>query len=178
MTSSSPSIVAIDPPVSGTSAPRRSSAAWRIWSSSASPDAAVTISSTSSAVARARSPALGRVSGRSVIPRIVQAFPRRARDQAGSGVGPWPPLGRYSGAVPRILDLDRDALADLRGRALHDAVVAAEGRTLVAEVMKKTPLGRYGKPEEIAGGALYLASDAASFLTGQALVIDGGMTIC
>jgi NAD(P)-dependent dehydrogenase (short-subunit alcohol dehydrogenase family) len=49
---------------------------------------------------------------------------------------------------------------------------------LVRELTKKTPLQRYGRPEEVAGGALYLASDAASFLTGQALVIDGGMTIC
>ncbi len=49
---------------------------------------------------------------------------------------------------------------------------------LVNEVKRKTPLGRYGKPEEIAGAALYLASDSAAFLTGQAIVIDGGMTIC
>ncbi len=36
------------------------------------------------------------------------------------------------------------------------------------------PLGRVGKPEEIAHAALYLASDAASFVTGTALVVDGG----
>ena len=48
---------------------------------------------------------------------------------------------------------------------------------LLARVLAKTPMGRYGTPEEIAGGALYLASDAASFLTGHTLVIDGGMTI-
>jgi NAD(P)-dependent dehydrogenase (short-subunit alcohol dehydrogenase family) len=36
------------------------------------------------------------------------------------------------------------------------------------------PLGRVGKPEEIARAALYLASDAASFVTGAVMVVDGG----
>jgi NAD(P)-dependent dehydrogenase (short-subunit alcohol dehydrogenase family) len=53
-----------------------------------------------------------------------------------------------------------------------------QNEDILREVTKKTPLGRYGRPEEIAGGALYLASDASSFLTGQLLVIDGGMTTC
>jgi NAD(P)-dependent dehydrogenase (short-subunit alcohol dehydrogenase family) len=48
---------------------------------------------------------------------------------------------------------------------------------LLKGVVERTPLGRYGQPEEIAGGALYLASDAATFLTGHTLVIDGGLTI-
>ena len=38
------------------------------------------------------------------------------------------------------------------------------------------PMGRYGKPEEVAYGALYLASDESSFVTGAELVIDGGYT--
>jgi NAD(P)-dependent dehydrogenase (short-subunit alcohol dehydrogenase family) len=48
---------------------------------------------------------------------------------------------------------------------------------LLKRVIGRTPLGRYGTPDEIAGSALYLASDAASFLTGHTLVVDGGMTI-
>jgi NAD(P)-dependent dehydrogenase (short-subunit alcohol dehydrogenase family) len=48
---------------------------------------------------------------------------------------------------------------------------------LLAQVVARTPLKRYGSPDEIAGGALYLASDAAGFLTGHTLVIDGGLTI-
>ena len=39
------------------------------------------------------------------------------------------------------------------------------------------PMGRLGSPEEIAALAVYLASDAAQFITGQAVVIDGGLTL-
>lgn len=45
-----------------------------------------------------------------------------------------------------------------------------------AEMVARQPMGRLGTPEEIAKAALYLASDDAAFITGSALVIDGGMT--
>ena len=48
-----------------------------------------------------------------------------------------------------------------------------ENRQFLAEAAKR-PLGRVGTPEEIAQAALYLASDASSFVTGTALVVDGG----
>ena len=44
------------------------------------------------------------------------------------------------------------------------------------EDMSHYPLKRYGKPEEIAYGAIYLLSDASAWVTGQDLVIDGGIT--
>ena len=47
----------------------------------------------------------------------------------------------------------------------------------LAEDAKKYPLGRYGRPEDVANGALYLLSDASSWLTGHDLVIDGGFSI-
>jgi NAD(P)-dependent dehydrogenase (short-subunit alcohol dehydrogenase family) len=44
------------------------------------------------------------------------------------------------------------------------------------QVLKRYPLGRFGKPEEIAAAILYLASDEAAFVTGVALPVDGGYT--
>jgi len=45
------------------------------------------------------------------------------------------------------------------------------------ELLAKDPMGRLAKPEEIAAGAVWLCNPAASFITGHALVVDGGMTI-
>lgn len=47
----------------------------------------------------------------------------------------------------------------------------------LAEDAKRYPLGRYGKPDDIANGVVYLLSDASSWLTGHDLVIDGGFSI-
>lgn len=42
------------------------------------------------------------------------------------------------------------------------------------ELLMRTPMGRFGKTEELIGAAVYLASDASSFVTGQTIVVDGG----
>ena len=46
-----------------------------------------------------------------------------------------------------------------------------------AALRRATPLGRIGEPEEIAGTAVFLASKAGAYITGQAIVVDGGSTI-
>ncbi|MCR9106814.1 MAG: SDR family oxidoreductase [Gammaproteobacteria bacterium] len=56
-------------------------------------------------------------------------------------------------------------------RALMDPMPDFE-----ADVTRETKLGRLGRAEEIAGAAFFLASDDASFVTGQTLVVDGGYT--
>lgn len=69
---------------------------------------------------------------------------------------------------------------NLRVNAIAPGVIDTEmghevEDTLMAETLEKTVMKRLGTPEEVAGAALFLASDLSSYITGQILRVDGGM---
>jgi 2-keto-3-deoxy-L-fuconate dehydrogenase len=62
-------------------------------------------------------------------------------------------------------------------RIQANAAAAGSVEAARAAFIARQPMGRLGTPEEIAALAVYLASDAAQFITGQAVIIDGGLTL-
>jgi NAD(P)-dependent dehydrogenase (short-subunit alcohol dehydrogenase family) len=65
----------------------------------------------------------------------------------------------------------------IEGTTMFESVMSMEGMTQVREQYREAhKLGRFGRPDEIAASAAFLASDDASFVTGHALVVDGGFT--
>jgi len=65
----------------------------------------------------------------------------------------------------------------LEDRIAENAAQAGSVQAARQAFVDRQPMGRLGAPEEIAALAVYLASDAAQFITGQAVVIDGGLTL-
>ncbi len=78
-----------------------------------------------------------------------------------------PAGGRVTMVLPGRLDTDR--IKELEGAASDPAAVRAQFEALI-------PLGRYGRPEELGRVAAFLVSPAASYLTGIAVPVDGGLT--
>lgn len=121
----------------------------------------------------------------------------RARESAGSiinmasiaGLLAAPGQGGYAMTKAAVISMTKTLAYELAGNKIRVNAIAPgfvdtkfaaavlKNDVLLDEVLRLTPMKRYGQPDEIAGAALYLASDSASYLTGQAIVIDGGMTI-
>ena len=56
-------------------------------------------------------------------------------------------------------------------------MTSALGEEILKKVREEIPLGRLGEPQDVADAVLFLASPAASFITGHVLTIDGGLTV-
>jgi NAD(P)-dependent dehydrogenase (short-subunit alcohol dehydrogenase family) len=99
------------------------------------------------------------------------------------GISVEPAIAYYNVTKAAVIHLTKQMAAELspgvRVNALAPGLVKTDmARALwepnEAAIAKRLPLKRLGEPNDIANGALFLASDAASWITGQTLVIDGG----
>jgi len=102
------------------------------------------------------------------------------------GVGDYVAYCASKGAVRLMTYAMADALgpAGVRVNAIHPGVVETSmtredskvvGTERGEAFVDRIPLGRFGRPEEVADAAVYLASDRASYVTGESLVVDGGI---
>jgi 3-oxoacyl-[acyl-carrier protein] reductase len=95
----------------------------------------------------------------------------------------------YGAGKTGLLGMTRGLAVDLGPRNVRINVVAAgmvetgmtkavfEGSEWLAPTLARTPLGRLGQPDDVAGPVLFLCSDAASWITGQTIMADGGYMI-
>ncbi|RQM33158.1 SDR family oxidoreductase [Rhodococcus ruber] len=99
------------------------------------------------------------------------------------GMAPEANIGLYNASKAALIHLTRQLALELAPRVRVNAVAPGVVRTRLAEALWKDhedrleaalPLGRIGEPADIASAVAFLASDAASWITGDTLVVDGG----
>ncbi|MGI8679705.1 MAG: 3-oxoacyl-ACP reductase FabG [Jatrophihabitans sp.] len=96
-----------------------------------------------------------------------------------------PGQANYAASKAGLVGLSRSIAREIGSRSITSNVIApgfidtdmaaAMSEARRSEVLASVPLKRYGTVEEIAGAALYLASDAAAYVTGAVLPVDGGV---
>lgn len=103
-----------------------------------------------------------------------------------AGIDPLPGLGAYSVSKSGILGLMRALAKELGPSGIRVNAVAPglietrfsaalfQDQAAYERIIGQTPLGRHGQPDDIAGAVVFLASDAAAYITGQVLIVDGG----
>jgi NAD(P)-dependent dehydrogenase (short-subunit alcohol dehydrogenase family) len=109
-----------------------------------------------------------------------------------AGLIGFPNMAAYCASKAAVIGLTRQMAAEytglgirvnclcpgrVAGTELDRWIMARDTDEQTRAKIAKYPVGRFGRPEEIAQAALFLASDEASFISGAALTIDGGMTV-
>jgi NAD(P)-dependent dehydrogenase (short-subunit alcohol dehydrogenase family) len=96
--------------------------------------------------------------------------------------------GIYGASKAAVISMTQTLASELGGSGIRVNAIApglvetrfasalVNNPVILKRVVERTPLGRHAQPPELAGAAIYLLSDAASFTTGTTLVVDGGVT--
>ena len=106
-----------------------------------------------------------------------------------NGLRAAPLQGAYGMTKAAVISMTQTLAAEVGGQGIRINAIApglvdtkfaatiVHNEALLGHVVARTPLARHAQPREMVGGALFLASDASSYVNGHTLVIDGGMTI-
>jgi NAD(P)-dependent dehydrogenase (short-subunit alcohol dehydrogenase family) len=129
---------------------------------------------------------------------LTQAVVKQMKAQGGgkiinvasiNGLRPGRMQGIYSMTKAAVISLTQTLATELGSENIQVNAIAPglvqtkfasviwENEDLVNSIIQRTPAGRIGQPDDIAGIAVYLASGASSFATGQVFVVDGGVTL-
>ena len=128
---------------------------------------------------------------RAALPRMKQHGGAIINIASVAGIIGIPKMPAYCASKAAVIGLTRQMAADytalgvrvnclcpgrVAGTALDRHILERDTTAETQAKLAKYPIGRFGRPEEIAQAALFLASDEASFVSGAAFPVDGGMT--
>jgi NAD(P)-dependent dehydrogenase (short-subunit alcohol dehydrogenase family) len=102
-----------------------------------------------------------------------------------AGLDPFPGLGAYNVSKAGLIALTKTLAKELAPKVRVNAIAPGlietrfsaalfENREAYQRLIENTPLARHGQPQDVVGAAVFLASDASAYMTGQVLVVDGG----
>jgi NAD(P)-dependent dehydrogenase (short-subunit alcohol dehydrogenase family) len=124
-----------------------------------------------------------------VIPRLVNSGNGSVINVSSvAGLRGSPFMSHYGAAKAAVISFSRSLALELASQGVRvNSLVPGwietdltdflrETKEAEAGALSRVPMGRWGRAEEISAAALFLASDASSFMTGQELIVDGGLT--
>jgi NAD(P)-dependent dehydrogenase (short-subunit alcohol dehydrogenase family) len=105
-----------------------------------------------------------------------------------AGLDPFLGLGAYNVSKAGLIALTKTLAKELAPKVRVNAIAPGlietrfsaalfENREAYQRLIAATPIGRHGQPQDVVGAALFLASDASGYVTGQVLVVDGGARV-